>query len=224
VLVPTARPRPRRPSLLALVIGVGLMVRPALAPATIEQQRERLPPPAFDCADDPIAGVWQAHVFYAHVNQWYLFRLDIARDGDDPSGEGLRGTIEVEFWDDDGTRSQPPACNEPGNRAGVFEHAIGHARALELSFSATDWRDTQVCGPAYLNYLLDNFSGTVDPERMEFQSLLNADAPEWRDVPTVFRRVRCPAPAEPSEPKITVVPPPFQPPASNEGCGLWSGK
>jgi hypothetical protein len=68
--------------------------------------------------------------------------------------------------------------------------------------------------------LLDHFSGTVDLERMEFQSLLNADAPEWRDVPTVFRRVRCgaAAPSDPT-PRIIMEPPPYQPP-EREGCGL----
>lgn len=202
---------------------MAICLEPALAPATIEQQRERLPPPAFECGDDPIAGVWQAHAYYAHVEQWYLFRLDVSRDPDDPNGERLRGTIDVEFWDGGPDVSQPPACGPPADRRGIFEHAAGEAHGLALRFDSYDWRDTSVCGPHDArDYLLDRFSGTVDPERMEFQSLLNADAPEWRDVPTVFRRVRCPEVmiGASQEPKVTIAPPPFQPPEQREGCGL----
>lgn len=214
-------PRPRRRASLlspAIVIGVLLTLGPALAPATIEEQRSRLPPPAFECGDDPIAGVWQAHVYYAHVSQWYVFELDVERD---PKADGLlRGSIEVEFWDGTAERPSPPLCNELGNHSGVFERAKGRVDGLSLSFDAIDWRDLEICGPLRGSYLLDHFSGTVDVERMEFQSLLNADAPEWRDVPTVFRRVRCAAaPEQLHRPKIIVEPPPYQPP-EREGCGL----
>lgn len=210
----------RRTSLFALplLIGLGLTLGPALAPATIEEQRSRLPPPAFECGD-PVVGVWQAHVHYAHVGQWYLFELNIERD---PAGDGLlRGTIRAEFWDGEADRSQPPLCDEPGWRNAVFEQAKGRVDQLTLSFDAIDWRDLEICGrPLRGGYLLDHFSGTIEPERMEFQSLLNADAPEWRDVPTVFRRVRCQAgPEREPTPRIIVEPPPYQPP-EREGCGL----
>ena len=201
----------------ALAVGLLLTLGPALAPATIEEQRSRLPPPAFECGDDPIAGLWQAHVYYAHVQQWYVFELNVDRD---PEGEGLlRGTIRAEFWDGSGERSQPPLCNEPGERRAVFENATGRIDGLALSFDATDWRDEAICGPIRGHYLLDHFSGTVDLERMEFQSLLNADAPEWRDVPTVFRRVRCAAANPEQKPRIIMEPPPYQPP-ERDGCGL----
>ena len=217
---------PRRTGALALGIGLGLGLGPALGRATIEEQRQRLPPPAFECGDDPIAGVWQAHTYYGHVGQWYTFALDVRRDADDPSGAALRGTIQVVFWDGDASRSQPPLCDAPGDRGEVFENARGEARDLELRFDAVDWRDTGACGGIGGGYLLDRFSGTVDPERMEFQSVLNADAPQWRDVPTVFRRVRCPPPdasAEPEpEPRVVLAPPPYAPP-EREGCGLRGG-
>jgi hypothetical protein len=204
----------------ATALGVGLLLTlgPALAPATIEEQRSRLPPPAFECGDDPIAGLWQAHVYYAHVQQWYVFELNVERD---PEGQGmLRGTIRAEFWDDgSGQRSQPPLCDEPGERTAVFENATGSIDGLALSFDAVDWRDEAICGAIRGHYLLDHFSGTVDLERMEFQSLLNADAPEWRDVPTVFRRVRCAAATPEQKPRIIMEPPPYQPP-EREGCGL----
>lgn len=202
----------------AALIGVLLTLGPALAPATIEEQRSRLPPPAFECGDDPIVGIWLAHVYYEHVGQWYVFELNVERD---PEGEGLlRGTIRAEFWTGSVGRPQPPLCDEPGNRSAVFEQAKGRADGLALSFDAVEWRDLEICGPLRGAYLLDHFSGTVELERMEFQSLLNADAPEWRDVPTVFRRVRCgAAPERELTPRIIVEPPPYQPP-EREGCGL----
>lgn len=88
-MVDAHRPRRAAPHLPALVIGMLLTLGPALAPATIEEQRSRLPPPAFECGDDPIAGIWLAHVYYEHVGQWYVFELNIERD---PTGaSSLRG-------------------------------------------------------------------------------------------------------------------------------------
>jgi hypothetical protein len=215
------RGHPRRAAAFGLAVGLALTLGPALAPATIEEQRQRLPPPAEACGDDPITGVWQAHVYYAHVQQWYMTRIEIERDAADPSGERLVGSIYSEFWDGGPELSQPPACGGPGQRSAVHERATGRARALQLEVDAIDWKDAEVCGPTSFGYLLDHFSGSVDVERMEFQSLLNAEAPEWQDVPTVFRRVRCSNELPPSEPKIAVAPPPYQP-AEREGCGLRS--
>jgi hypothetical protein len=203
-----------------LVIGLGSSLSPRLAPATIEDQRSRLPPPAFECGDDPIAGIWQAHAYYAHVRQWYRFELTIAREPEDRPPGALSGSIRVEFWNGGPEHAEPPSCAERGDRAGVFEQAAGHSEALELRFDATDWRDLELCDKQVRGYLLDHFSGTVDPERMEFQSLLNADAPEWRDVPTVFRRVRCgPASGAAAEPRVTIAAPPYEPPEQG-GCGF----
>ncbi len=150
-----------------MTVGLALTLGPALAPATIEEQRQRLPPPAEACGDDPIAGVWQAHVYYAHVGQWYMTRIEIERDRGDPSGERLVGSIYSEFWDGGPSDSQPPACDGPGERAAVNERAAGRATGLQLQVDALDWADAQVCGPTSFGYLLDHFSGTVDVERME---------------------------------------------------------
>jgi hypothetical protein len=212
---PDAVPRVRLVLVLA-ALSAGLLLGPTLGRATIEEQRARLPAPATECSD-PIAGQWRAHVFYRHVMQWYVFVLDIERVGESE----LRGTIKAEFWDGDDDDQQPPQCNLGIDRGAVFENAGGEASGLHIRFDATDWRDEQACGSARFGYLLDRFSGTIDPERMEFQSLLNADAPEWRDVPTVFRRVRCmPGAADDPEPKIVVAPPPYQPPEGEHGCGF----
>jgi hypothetical protein len=209
---------PRRAAALGLMVGLALTLGPALAPATIEEQRQRLPPPA-ECGEDPIAGVWQAHVYYAHVEQWYMTRIEIERDAADPSGEQLIGSMYSEFWNGGPNDSQPPVCGGPGQRAAVNERATGRAHGLELSVDAIDWKDAEVCGPTAFGYLLDHFSGSVDIERMEFQSLLNADAPEWHDVPTVFRRVACSQHMPQPEPKVVVAPPPYQP-VERDGCGL----
>ncbi|MFV8755260.1 hypothetical protein ACNOYE_32320 [Nannocystaceae bacterium ST9] len=209
-------PRARLAILLATLTG-GLLLGPALADATIEEQRARLPPPATEC-DDQIAGQWRAHVFYAHVMQWYVFVLDIRRG----QANQLHGTIHAEFWDGDADDQQPPLCNLGVHRGAVVQNASGEADQLDIRFDAIDWRDEQACGSLGMGYLLDRFSGTIDPERMEFQSLLNADAPQWRDVPTVFRRVRCATAgsADDREPKIVVAPPPYQPPEGERGCGF----
>lgn len=201
---------------LLVLLSVGFVLMPARGRATIEEQRARLPPPA--SCEDPVAGQWRAHVFYRHVQQWYVFVLDIGRAGD----EQLVGTIHVDFWDGGELDAQPPDCRVAPRRGEVFEHASGSLVGLELRFEASDWRDEQVCGSIGGGYLLDRFSGTIDVERMEFQSLLNADAPEWRDVPTVFRRVRCSDGGgdEPSEPKVVVAPPPYEPPDDARGCGF----
>jgi hypothetical protein len=207
-----------RLAILLATLSAGLLLGPALGRATIEEQRDRLPPPATECSD-PIAGQWRAHVFYAHVRQWYVFVLDIERVGESE----LRGSIKAEFWDGDDDDQQPPECRIGSGRAAVFEPASGEAKGLDIRFDATSWRDEQVCGSLGLDYLLDRFSGTIDPERMEFQSLLNADAPQWRDIPTVFRRVRCgPHGEDESVPRIVIAPPPFQPPDPEHGCGFRS--
>jgi hypothetical protein len=205
-----------RLAILLSALTTGLLLGPGLGRATIEEQRARLPPPATDCSD-PVAGQWRAHVFYGHVMQWYVFVLDIQRSGE----TSLKGTIRAEFWDGDEHDQQPPDCSLSNNRAAVIENAEGEAKGLEIRFDAIDWRDDNACRSVPFGYLLDHFSGTIDPERMEFQSLLNADAPEWRDVPTVFRRVRCAAGAsEDPQPKIVVAPPPYQPPEGERGCGF----
>jgi len=205
----------------ALAIGLAVMLGPARAPATIEDQRARLPPPAA-CGDDPIVGVWQAHTHYGQVMEWYRFELEIHRDPDDPSGRALIGEIRAEFWNGGSDLAEPPACDAPGQRRAVNEIAKGHAEGTRLSFEATSWRDGETCERFTSGYLLDRFSGRVDVERMEFQSVLNADAPEWTDVPTVFRRVRCERGAVEDPARVVVAPPPYGLPEvdGGGGCGF----
>ncbi len=184
---------------------------------TVAQQRERLPPPPDEECRDPIAGDWKAHVFYEHVGQWYRFDLHIRRAGDDE----LRGSIHSEWWNGGPENEAAPACGRKHRRLAVRENATGSFDGQTVRFNATDWKSdaSHPCGGPSNGYLLDNFSGDLEPERQEFQSLLNADAPEWKDVPTVFRRVACADPELP--PDSAVAPPPFQPPEPSLGCSLW---
>ena len=207
---------------MAITIGLGLALalQPRDAPATIAEQRARLPPPASGCEDDLVAGLWQAHTYYEHVGEWYMLELDIRRDPDDADGRALTGTIRSEFWDGGPDRAQPPLCDQPGNRRAVLENARGSADGLDLRFDAIDWEGADVCGGFHGGYLLDRFSGHIDPDRMEFLSVLNADAPQWTDVPTVFRRVRCPdRDRRDDEPRVVVRPPAYHPPEQG-GCGF----
>ncbi len=201
----------RRAGLFALVLGVPLLM------GTVAEQRNRLPPPPDAECRDPVSGTWMAHVFYEHVNQWYLFKLELDMDAE----QQITGTIRSEWWDGDAKVEKPPECGPPHFRRAVFEPATGRFDGKVITLNATSWEPlrSHVCGWTRGNYLLDNFEGEVDTELQEFQSLLNADAPEWRDVPTVFRRVQCEPPDKEPDP-VVEVPPPFQPPAPSVGCNL----
>ena len=191
---------------LALTLTLAL---PLVARATVEAQQARLPPPV-DACQDPVAGRWLAHVYYTHVTEWYRFTVDLS-----PTGEGkYAGEIHAHYWQGGPGDAAPTPCNQGGRQTSVRENAIASLNGLHLSVDALDWkRDSPTCRSTSAGYLLDHFSGTIDPERQEFESLLNADAPEWRDVPTVFRRVSCPEPTEVApilEPDYAP-PPPYQP-------------
>ncbi len=161
---------------------------PAPAPATVAEQRARLPPPA-EC-HDPVAGTWMAHVYYRHVGEWYVFLLRVKHAPG--GGPDLVGTIHSEFWAGGPKDAEPPACEIGVVHRSVAEHARGHFDGKTLVFNATDWRpDQPSCLGSEVDYLLDDFSGRIDRSRQEFQSVLNSDAPEWVNVPTVFRRVSC---------------------------------
>jgi hypothetical protein len=191
------------------------------SPASVAEQRARLPKAA-EC-EDPVAGTWKAHAFYSHVQEWYVFTLHIRRAASDPTL--LEGHILAMGWDAGPTEAEPPACSAGIRRYGVREPARGSFREGRLVFEATSYAyEGEQCGNIG-TYLLDRFSGTLDGPRQEFQSVLNADAPEWRDVPTVFRRIDCGDGASPSSPTPSrpAKTPSMQPPSSRGGCGCSVG-
>jgi hypothetical protein len=199
-----------------LLAAVAMLTTARRSPATVAEQRARLPPAA-ECAD-PVAGTWKAHAFYSHVQEWYVFTLQIRRSAADPSL--LEGYILGMGWDAGPSVEQPPACASGIRRYSVREPARGSFRDGRVVFDATSYSfEGEQCG-AIGSYLLDRFSGTLDPARQEFQSVLNADAPEWRDVPTVFRRIHCgeEGAATDPDPRPTPKPPAFAPPRGRGGC------
>lgn len=191
---------------------------PRGAPATVQEQRKRLPPPA-ECEDE-VAGTWNSHYFFKIQRSWYMFTLEIKRvEGQDNQ---LTGTITSHFWNGPADEPEPPPCRPGLRRLIVKMPAKGSVENGVVSFGGLSWTlDKTVCGPSYTRYNPDNFSGKIDPEIQEFQSV-NNDQGDAVNVPVVFRRTDCPDDDKQEEPpKINVKPPPFQLPkrTSSGGCG-----
>lgn len=192
---------------------------PGRAPAgTVAEQRARLPPPA--ACQDPVAGIWQSHDYDERWSEWTIFTLEIKRDEEEPSK--LAGRILNHSWMGDETESEPGPCKGrlrfhiSMDAEGVAD-ADGHIRFGGIG----TWRlDEVLCGTWNMGYNLDNFSGTIDPELMEFQTV-NNDGGRAVNDPTVFRRIKCwDEPEVEQEPSVVVAPPPFYPPQEQgEGCG-----
>lgn len=200
---------------LGALVVAGL-VAPQLASGqgTVAEQRARLPPPA--SCDDPVTGVWRSHQFHEYWQEWGIFTLEIRRDPDHPGL--LQGTIVNRSWYAGADQS------EPGNCQGLLDYLVtmparGSFTDGVVTFTGTSWRLDQVfCGSsAGFAYNLDSFSGTIDPDLQEFQSV-NNDGGRYIDVPTVFRRVECFE--EGPAPSIAVEPPPFVPELES-GCARW---
>jgi hypothetical protein len=205
-----------RAGMLAGVLAVLLL--PSLAPATVTEQRKRLPPPAppETCAD-PVQGVWRSHTYYPRQAQWYTFTLTIRRDGD-----ALKGDIDLRAWDGQPNNAEILPCNGRHRDFEVTQPAAGKVDGLKLDFHGTSWRYGKTfCGNASGGYILDTFLGTIDPALQEFQSVNRYDfnGTMVEDV-TVFRRVQCfgasgdqPIAATPVEPAQPPAAPPATPPS-----------
>lgn len=192
---------------------------PALAPADIEEQRARLPPPAEACPD-PVEGTWVSENFYPQIQGWMIFDLEVRRDAAAPGGLTLR--THSEHWGPErDSRRQP--CAPGAFHRKKYATAVGTTDGTHLSFRLTALGAEEVfCGiPLGDGYELATFAGTIDHQRQEFVSVFEADT--WHQIPTVFRRVRCldqPAPPALPTPPPPPAPPPLMPPrASTGGCG-----
>jgi hypothetical protein len=213
-----ARPRwTRRIAVIGIVAGISLIA--ARAPATVEEQRARLPPAATDC-EDPVAGVWKSHKYDPRFGDWYSFTLTIDRDANDR--QKLVGTIHAHSWTGDPQQEEPPPCT-----AGVWHWTVMMTAEGTVTddgrihFGGTSWRfENAYCGRALSSgeYNVDNFSGIIDPEIMEFQSVNNDGGRSIND-PMVFRRISCNQ--APPSPHVNPVPPPFVPDQGGCGCGLF---
>lgn len=195
----------------ALLVAVAALLAPALAPADIQEQRARLPPPA-ECTD-PVEGVWMSHTFYPHVSEWYIFTLTVRHAAGSPSA--LEGSIHSMFWTGIAQHAEPPPCGQ-GDRRSVNEPARGQLQNGHIAFGGTGWQSApDSCTPVGGGYNPDQFSGAIDAARQEFQTRVE-DGGIFQGEPTVFRRVRCLEPG--AMPHVEVAPPPFYPQRSG-GCG-----
>ena len=194
-----------------------LILPPAPAPATVSEQRARLPPAA-EC-DDPIEGTWRGLSYYPLHRQWYEFTLEIRRR--EGKGSELSGSIDAHFWDGEPGSSEPGAC-QGGQRVIIQQTAAGTFAGGKVHFGGTSWKLGRVlCGQRTSgDYVLDQFKGTLEPERHEFQSI-NDWTEREEDEATVFRRIRCAEPSAPDDRALApagVEPPPFYPRAREGGC------
>ncbi|MCC6525554.1 MAG: hypothetical protein IT373_23085 [Polyangiaceae bacterium] len=211
-----ARTRLSRARMAAVALGaLALVLAPRSAPASVSEQRARLPPPAF--CEDPVVGVWRAHVFHERHGFWGIYVLDIHRKSGSPNE--LVGTMTGEEWPGGAGDAEPGTCQGAVRwRFHVTMNATGRYDAGEVRFDGLDWKiDRVLCGtlPEGFRYNPDHYSGRIDPAIQEFQSV-NNDGGIAVNEPIVFRRVTC---RDESGPKLAphVEPPPFLPPA-REGC------
>ena len=213
--------RPWRARVLVAGLAAGTSLLPSRAPATVAEQRARLPPPA--TCRDAVTGTWKSHDFDERHQDWTIFTLNIERV--EGSETELKGTIVNHTWYADKSHPEPPAC------AGQLEYVISmaamgtHSEGFIAFGGIGDWRmDEERCGSFRMGYNLDNFSGSIDPDLQEFQSV-NNDGGRAVNDPTVFRRVSCADDDEAEGPKIVLAPPPFFPPEEQDkggegGCGV----
>jgi hypothetical protein len=180
------------------------------APATVEEQRARLPAPA-ECPS-PVSGQWKAIVFKPRFSEWYTYTLEVHEDPADASH--LLGMIYIDAFfssPDSPEPAVPCVFRFQGKMVGAGTFASG-----EITFGATsDFELTSnECGDYTGVYNPDHFQGQLEPARQEFQSIHN-DHGLAVNEPTVFRRFACiddsrKAPRE-------LAPPPFFP-KHRSGC------
>lgn len=205
---------------LALALAVGVTLVATGGRATIEEQRARLPPPA-ECGDDPVEGIWKSHKYNPMFGDWSVFTLHIRRvEGSE--GE-LTGLIRNHGWSGGPHDEEPPDCGRGGWQWIVSMDARGTIDAQgHIRFGGVgQWRlDQAICRRGPWGYNLDNFSGTIDSTIQEFQTL-NNDGGRDRNVPYVFRRIRCFPPESTPAPSVESAPPPFYPDRAGCNCSLF---
>lgn len=202
--------RRHRRWLLAAIAAATLVTfaLPNLAPASVEEQRRRLPPPAQECPD-PITGVWLGHELLR--NRWYRFTLDIHRVK--PGEPELEGRIESHSWDGGPEQSSPPPCVDDSHTEFIVDMpATGRFEHNRVEFIGQSWTlRRNVCRSLAGIYYPDGFSGDLIEHGTEFHSM--SDDGFNPVVPVVFRRIKC----EEIDRPVPDLPPP-RPPAVG-GCG-----
>ena len=202
--------------LLPMIVLVSLVLTSRASSQTVEEQRARLPPPAF--CDDPVAGRWVSLSYVEYWGDWYEFTLDVHRVED--SDTQLRGTILSHSWDGVPTQPEPGPCQGQLHYR-VSMNALGSITDDQIHFGGVDWQlDEVLCGRAGYgwNYNPDQFTGTIDRDLQEFQSV-NNDGGILVNQPTVFRRVDCFEEGDEPPARIEITPPALRPPDQRSGCG-----
>jgi hypothetical protein len=197
----------------------GVILFAANAPASIEEQRARLPPPAR--CDDPAEGEWRGKKWEAAYGNWFAVTLEVHRVA--PGSNLLTGKITARLWYATERDVEPPPCSPRIRRDYAVEMpAQGSIEGNAIRFGASTYRVLQVYCGRHEGYNPDNFSGVIDPTIQEFQSV-NNDGGRAVNDPMVFRRVRCFEPGE--RVQRTAVPaviitPPLMPPGRSRGCSM----
>jgi hypothetical protein len=207
--------RTKRATLSVLSIAlVALALAPSAFAGSVEEQRQRLPPPA-DC-EDPVEGTWLGIEWLPYRGQWYENTLNIRRASKDSTD--LVGDMYVHYWYGTAADSHPPPCRPGGMEESVKQPgATGKLEGNNVSFGATTYtHDKTGCGTWSGRYWPDHFSGTIDTTIEEFQSV-NNDGHAAVNDPVVFRRIKCFDGLPPANGSGT--PPPYAPPKHGFTCG-----
>src|SRR5687768_17456758 len=166
--------------LLLMTVDVGV------APATVAEQRIRLPPAA-ECQSE-VEGRWKALIWTPYERAWYEFVAEIHRAPG--SATELTGVIRVETWLGGPDRSEPGPCTGGRHYRGTMP-ATGSYVDGQVRFGGVRFEIGEVfCGAFGNDYYTDQFTGKIEKERQEFQSV-NNDGGNAVDEPTVFRRIGC---------------------------------
>jgi hypothetical protein len=192
---------------------LAMTIRLPEAPATVAEQRARLPPAA-ECESD-VAGKWKAQVYSANTASWYEYLMEVRHV--EGSTTALTGVIYVDAWTGTPAQAEPGPC--AGNRR-MRGKMRGRGTFIngEVFFGGADFELTEIlCGDRVgIGYNPDQFTGRLEKERQEFQSV-NNDGGAAVNEPTVFRRIGCFDDEQRENPE-SVPPPPFFPARSEGGC------
>jgi hypothetical protein len=173
------------------MVALTMFLASSIAPAGVEEQRRRLPPPAQACSD-PITGFWRGHEMLN--GRWYKFTLDIERVT--AGGPELTGEIESHSWDGGPDQTSPPPCDDFRNEFILDMPATGRFEDNHVSFVGQSWKLREsLCGRVGV-YYPDGFSGNLIEKGTEFHSM--SDDGHNPVVPVVFRRIKCGDDAKPT--------------------------
>jgi len=211
---PRRSPTGRLAAGMIAALLAAMTVRFSEAPATVAEQRARLPPAA-ECESE-VAGTWKALVHDPVTGFWYDRILEVREVEGNP--KALEGMMYVDAWRGGPELAEPGPCGEYRYRGKMVGH--GSFEGGVLTFGGGPFELVElICGGPFRGYNPDNFSGRIEKERQEFQSL-NNDGGAAVNSPNVFRRIAC-FDDEPRDNR-DVASPPFFPQRRSRGCGAAS--